>query len=412
MVVAMQKLTSLSPSRTTLAGLQARQGASLALPSAGEPLNPTTRKGLSPAGIGEGKSHPGSRPGGGPNRPRVPVVDARGVPLMPCTPVRARLLLKRGKAVARWNKLGIFYIKLKYPVEPKNQMSAVGVDPGSKFEAESVVGTKDTVLNIMHEAVDWVKEALEQRRQMRRARRYRKTRYRKCKRNRKRKEGWIPPSTKARWDAKLRIIAQLKKIIPISHAVVENVSAESKKGSKRWNSNFSPVEVGKQYFYSQLRTMGFEVVVKNSYETKKFRDGLGLRKIKNKSKPVFESQCVDSWCLAAMVTGAKYPSTKSLYYMVPLRWHRRQLHRLQFEKGGVRKRYGGTMSLGLKRGTLVRHVRYGLCYIGGFQDDGFSLHNLRSGKRLTQHAKREEFKVLTRIAFRTRFISSLSDLMK
>jgi hypothetical protein len=256
---------------------------------------------------------------------------------MPCTPARARILLKRGKAVARWNKLGIFYIKLKYPVEPNNQMLAVGVDPGSRFEAESVVGTKDTVVNIMHEAVDWVKDALEQRRQLRRARRYRKTRCRKCRRNRRRKEGWIPPSTKARWDAKLRIIAQLKKIMPISHAVVEDVRAETRKGSKRWNGSFSPIEVGKQYFYSQLRTMGLEVVVKDSYETKRFRESLGLRKISKKSKPVFESQCVDSWCLAAMVTGAKYPSTRSLYYLVPLRWHRRQLHRLQFGRGGVRK---------------------------------------------------------------------------
>jgi hypothetical protein len=279
---------------------------------------------------------------------------------MPCTPARARILLKKGKAVARWNKLGIFYIKLKYSVEPNNQMLAVGVDPGSKFEAESVVGTRDTVVNIMHEAVDWVKDALEQRRQMRRARRYRKTRHRKCRRNRRRKEGWIPPSTKARWDAKLRIITQLKKIIPISHAVVEDVRAESKKGSKRWNSSFSPVEVGKQYFYSQLRAMGLEVVVKSGDETKRFRESLGLRKISKKSEPVFESQCVDSWCLAAMVSGAKYPSTKSLYYMVPLRWHRRQLH---------------------------------------------VLHSLRSGKRLTQCAKREEFRVLTRIAFRSQFIS-------
>jgi hypothetical protein len=36
-----------------------------------------------------------------------------------------------------------------------------------------------------------------------------------------------------------------------------------------------------------------------SAENKKFRDGLDLRKIKNKSKPVFELQYVDSWCLAA-----------------------------------------------------------------------------------------------------------------
>jgi hypothetical protein len=69
------------------------------------------------------------------------------------------------------------------------------------------------------------------------------------------------------------------------------------------------------------------------------------------------------------------------------------------------RRYGGTVSLGLKRGTLVRHVSYGLCYIGGFLGGEFSLHSLRSGEMLMQHAKKVEFKVLARIAFRTRFIS-------
>jgi hypothetical protein len=156
--------------------------------------------------------------------------------------------------------------------------------------------------------------------------------------------------------------------------------------------------------------MGLEVVVKSGDETKRFRESLGLKKISKKSEPVFESQCVDSWCLAAMVSGAKYPSTRSLYYLVPLRWHRRQLHVLQFAKGGVRRRYGGTMSLGLKRGTLVRHVRYGLCYVGGYRGNRFSLHSLRSGKRLTQNARREEFEVLTRVAFRVRFISMSKEI--
>jgi len=403
----MQKLTSLSPLGTTPMGLEARQGASLALPSAGEPLNPTTsiKASLSPVGIGEGKSHPGFRPGE-PNRLRVPVVDARGMPLMPCMPARARLLLKKGKALARWNKLGVFYLQLKYAVEPKNQMLAVGVDPGSKFEAVSVVGAKDTVLNIMLEAVDWVKKALEQRRQMRRARRYRKARCRKCRGDNRCLKGRVPPSTKARWDAKLRMIAQLKRIMPISHAVVEDVKAVTKKACKGWNGDFSPIEVGKQYFYSRLKAMGLEVTTKSGNETKMFRDGLGLKKIGNKSKPVFESQCVDSWCLAAMATGAKYPTTKSLHYMVPLRWHRRQLHRLEAEKGGIRRRYGGTMSLGVKKGVLVKHVKYGLCYVGGSLKNRLSLHSLKTGERITQNSKREDFKILTRIAFRTQFLST------
>jgi hypothetical protein len=404
----MQELTSLSPPGTTPAGLaQARQGASLALPSAGEPLNPTAgiKASLSPAGFGEGKSNPGFRPGG-PNRLRVPVVDARGMPLMPCKPARARLLLKKGKALARRNKLGVFYIKLKYAVEPKNQILAVGVDPGSRYEAISVVGTKETVLNIMSEAVDWVKKALEQRRQMRRARRYRKTRRRECRGDNRHPEGRIPPSTKARWDAKLRIITQLKRIMPISHAAVEDIRAVTKNSCRGWNGNFSPIEVGKQYFYSALKAMGLEVSTKGGNETKKLRDSLGLKKIRNKSKPVFESQCVDSWCLAAMVTGAEHPTTKSLYYVVPLRWHRRQLHRLEAEEGGVRRRYGGTVSLGLKKGTLIEHVKYGLCYVGGSLKNRLSLHNLKTGKRITQNAKREDIKILTRIAFRTQFLST------
>jgi hypothetical protein len=360
---------------------------------------------LSPVGFGEGKSNPGFRLGE-PNRLRVPVVDARGMPLMPCTPARARLLLKKGKALARWNKLGVFYLQLKYAVEPKNQMLAVGVDPGSKYEAESVVGTVDTVLNIMHEAVDWVGKAVEQRKRMRRARRYRKTRRRRCRGDNRHPEGGVPPSTKARWDAKLRIIAQLKRIMPISRAVVEDIKAVTRKACRGWNGNFSPIEVGKQHFYSALKAMGLEVTAKSGNETKAFRDSLGLKKIGNKSKPVFESQCVDSWCLAAMVTGAKHPTTKSLYYMVPLRWHRRQLHRLEAEKGGIRRRYGGTMSLGLKKETLVKDVKYGLCYIGGNLRGRFSLHSLKTGKRLTQNAKREDFKILTRIVFRTQFLST------
>ncbi|MGC8935784.1 MAG: RRXRR domain-containing protein [Candidatus Methanomethylicaceae archaeon] len=404
MVVPTKELTSLSPSGTTPTGLEARQGTSLALPSAGEPLNPTPLR-LSSVGFGEGKSNPGFRPGG-PNRLRVPVVDARGMPLMPCTPARARLLLKKGKAVARWCKLGIFYLHLKYAVEPKNQMLAVGVDPGSKYEAVSVVGSKDTVLNMMLEAVDWVKKALEQRRQMRRLRRYRKTRRRACRGDNRHPEGRIPPSTKARWDAKLRVITQLKRMLPISCVVVEDIKAATKKGYGRWNSNFSPIETGKQYFYSSLRAVGLDVEVRSGNETKAFRDSLGLKKIRSKSKTVFESHCVDSWCLAAMATGAKYPTTRSLYYVVPLRWHRRQLHRLEPEKGGVRRRYGGTISLGLKKGTLVRHIKYGLCYIGGNLKNRFSLHSLKTGKRITQNAKREDFRTLTRIAFRTQFLST------
>jgi len=241
---------------------------------------------------------------------------------------------------------------------------------------------------------------------MRRARRYRKTRCREYKGDNRHPKSWFPPSTKARWDAKLRIIIQLKKIIPISYAVVEDVKAVARKANRKWNKSFSPIEVGKQYFYSTLKTWGLKVITKTGNETKKFRSSLGLKKIKNKAKPVFESHCVDSWCLAAMVTEAKHPTAKSLYYMVPLRWYRRQLYRLEKGKRDIKRRYGGTISMGLKKGTLVKHVKYKLCYIGGNLMGRLSLHSLKTGERLTQNAKREDFKILTRVAFRTQLLSS------
>jgi hypothetical protein len=60
----------------------------------------------------------------------------------------------------------------------------------------------------------------------------------------------------------------------------------------------------------------------------------------------------------------------------------------------------------LKKGTLVKHVKYGLCYIGGNLRGRFSLHSLKTGKRLTQNAKTEDFKILTRMVFRTQFLST------
>jgi len=133
-----------------------------------------------------------------------------------------------------------------------------------------------------------------------------------------------------------------------------------------------------------------------------------LKKPKSKFKPLFETHCVDSWALAASETGAERPTTRSIYYLVPLRWHRRQLRRLKPEKGGIRRRYGGTISLGLKKGALVKHIRYGLCYICGNLKERFSLHNLKDGKRLMQNAEMEDFKILTRISWRTQFLPRIN----
>jgi hypothetical protein len=323
---------------------------------------------------------------------------------MPCTPAKARHLLKSGKARPKRNKLGLFYIQLTYRQEPENQPLVAGIDPGSKFEGYSVVGTKETVTNLMAEAPDHVKEVVETRRTMRRARRHRKWRRPKRFDNRLNRQNRIPPSTRSRWEAKARIIVQLLCILPIADVVVEDVQAITRPGKGgKWNTSFSPVQVGKEHLYRLLQELGLLVHTRQGWETKELREQYGLRKTKSKSRQSFESHAVDSWALAASVSGAEKPTCTRLWYLTPARLHRRQLHRLQASKGGVRKTYGGTRSLGLKRGTLVRHPKFGLCTVGGVdrKKQTISLHEYRTNKRLTQGARVKECRTLTWVAWRS-----------
>jgi hypothetical protein len=321
----------------------------------------------------------------------VPVVSSTGKPLMPCHPARARGLVRKGKAVRRFNR-GMFYIRLLDRADGDTQPVAVGIDPGSKREGLTVKSEAHTYLNIQATAVDWVKDAVEVRRNMRRARRFRNTPCRANRRNRAR--GGIPPSTKARWQWKLRLARWLAKLYPIAAFVVEDIKTITK-GKRRWDVLFSPLQVGKEWLYGELRKLA-PVHLRQGWETKELRDACGLKKTGKKTAEVFSAHCVDSWVLANWHTGGHIePDNTRLLCITPLRFHRRQLHRLQPEKGGIRKLHGGTRSHGFKRGSLVKHARFGLTYVGGFLKDRISLHSVATGKRLTQQAKPSDCRFLT-----------------
>jgi hypothetical protein len=238
--------------------------------------------------------------------------------------------------------------------------------------------------------------------QGRRTRRNRKTPYRKLRTNRNVNKVRLAPSTRARWGWKLRIAHWLVGLYPIAQFVVENIQAATKPGQRRWNTSFSPLEVGKMWFYAELGKLA-SVQTVQGYETPQARQALGLKKSKRKLSDDFAAHGIDSWVLANMVIGGHTePDNKAMLYLVPLCFHRRQLHRLQPEKGGIRKPYGGTLSMGLKRGSWVKHPKYGLCYVGGTTNGRISLHSLQDGKRLTQNAKPEECTFLTYSSWRVR----------
>ena len=325
----------------------------------------------------------------------VPVVDYHQRPLMPTTAVRAERWILSGKATPFW-KRGVFCVRLNVnPSSRFTQPIAVGIDPGSKREGFSVKSSKRTFLNIQTHAVDWVKDAEEASTNMRRARRYRKTPCRKPRFNRKR--GGIPPSTKARWQWKLRICKWLVKMFPVTAFVVEDTQARTFKNGQKWNASFSPLQVGKKWFYSELERIAMLHTLQG-HETAELRNQLGLKKSKQKLSDKFDAHCVDSWVLANWYTeGHNKPDNTKLIVIVPLRFHRRQLHRFQPSKGGVRSPYGGTLSQGLKRGGIVKHPKYGTCYVGGedIEKSRISLHSLATGKRLCQNAKPLDIKFLS-----------------
>jgi hypothetical protein len=322
------------------------------------------------------------------------------------------MLIKHGKARPKRNKLGLFYVQLVYEQTPANQPLAVGVDPGSTFEGYSVVGSQETVLNLMAEAPTHVKHAVAVRRTMRRARRFRKCRRRPARfNNRRAGQQRIPPSTRSRWEAKAQIVRHLCTILPLTDAVVEDVQATLRKGKGgKWNQAFSPVQVGKQHLYRLLSGIGLRLHLREGWQTKALREQHGLKKVKSKAKQVFESHAIDAWVLATSVTGAPQPTCTRLHYTTTIRLDRRQLHMLQFAKGGVRRPQGGTRSLGFKRGTLVRHPKYGLCSVGGFDrhKQTISLHTYRTNRRLTQDAKVVSCERLTWTPHRTYLVFGAS----
>jgi RRXRR protein len=334
----------------------------------------------------------------------VPVLDSENRPLMPTTPSRAKRWIKSGLATPFWKK-GVFCVRLN--VEPSNthrQPIAVGIDPGSKREAFTVKSKAHTYLNVQTHAVDWVKDHVEVRRNMRRARRFRNTPCRQNRANRLVNKHRLPPSTKARWQWKLRIAKWLTLMFPVSTFVVEDIKARTWKNRRKWNVSFSPLEVGKRWFYGELTRIA-HLEIKSGFDTYNLRQGLGLAKSKQKLSNKFEAHCVDSWVLANWYTGGHLkPDNTALIEVIPLELHRRQLHRLQHAPGHIRSRYGGTLSAGFKRGSIVKHQKYGFCYVGGWQESPtkkdpnrktISLHSLATGKRLCQNAIPADCKFLS-----------------
>ena len=153
------------------------------------------------------------------------VINKHGEPLMPCSPRKARILLRESKA--RVVNRTPFTIQLLFGSSGYRQPVALGVDSGSKTVGLSASTEKQELYASEASLRNDIVGLLSTRSQFRRARRNRKTRYRKARFLNRGKKGWVAPSIRHKIDSHLRLVSSIHKILPITKLVVETASFDT-----------------------------------------------------------------------------------------------------------------------------------------------------------------------------------------
>lgn len=174
------------------------------------------------------------------------VVDSNGKPVMPTSRLgMVRRWLKSGQAI--WYGNSRKTIQFVRPITTNTQKLTLGVDAGFHLGL-SVVGNQREYYaseSIRKSEKDKITTRREYRRTRRTRLRYRKARFD----NRKRKDGWLAPSTQHRLDFTIKEIKRIYNYLPISKLVVEVSPFDNQKLA---NPNIKPWQ------YTQGKMQGFK----------------------------------------------------------------------------------------------------------------------------------------------------------
>jgi len=174
---------------------------------------------------------------------KIFVLDTNKRPLDPIHPAQARQLL-RNKQAAIFRRFPFTIILKKACPDIETSPLRLKIDPGAKFTGMALVNdsTGEVVFaaELKHRGFA-IRDALTSRRQLRRGRRTRKTRYRQPRfLNRTRPEGWLAPSLQSRIENIKTWVKKLSKFAPI-----EAISQELVRFDMQLMSN--PDIQGKEY---------------------------------------------------------------------------------------------------------------------------------------------------------------------
>lgn len=125
-----------------------------------------------------------------------------------------------------------FTIQLKFECENQTQPITLGVDAGAKHIGLSASTEKQELYAAEVVLRTDITDLLSTRRELRRARRNRKTRYRKTRflnRVKAKKKGWLAPTIQNRINAHLKVVDNVCKILPVAKIIVETASFDIQK---------------------------------------------------------------------------------------------------------------------------------------------------------------------------------------
>ncbi|OWY64272.1 HNH endonuclease [cyanobacterium TDX16] len=151
---------------------------------------------------------------------KVFVIDSEKRPLTPIHSAQARQLLRNKKAAVFRRFPFTIILKESRPPDAPVSFLRLKIDPGAKHTGIALVddnsGEVVFAAELKHRGFA-IRDALTSRRQLRRSRRNRKTRYRQPRfLNRTRPDGWLPPSLNSRVENIKTWVERLRKFAPIA----------------------------------------------------------------------------------------------------------------------------------------------------------------------------------------------------
>ena len=164
------------------------------------------------------------------NQPRVPVISTEGLPLIPCRPKRARVLLRDGRATKTWIN-GNFAIQMTDRTRAESVVpeTTMGITPGSKLTGFAITLDRDEtqerrVIHAMelehigHRISMQLQKRASNRRNRRHRLRYRQPRFD----NRSKQRDWLPPSIRHNLEQINKWTGTLTRLYPISSIRISN----------------------------------------------------------------------------------------------------------------------------------------------------------------------------------------------